>query len=335
MKRIFTLSIICLASISIFSQVPSYVPSSGLVSWWSFSGNANDDTGNGNNGTVNGPTLTTDRFGNSNGAYYFNGLSDYIIVPDNDLVDVQSGNSITISCWIKHDLSVSNKNEYIISKYGGLITISPAYAIGTGFNGDGYNWHQVTVGPPDGMEVRGKTNIHDGKWHSFISVLNMGISTAIFIDGALDSLREFPLSGSIINNLDLYFGCGANKRQYYKGCIDDIGIWNRALTQQEITDLFIGDGTPMGIESLNSKQSIKIYPNPAHDFLNIDLGIYEPSSSSQIRIINPTGQQIFQSQISQQQFRIDLSKWTAKGVYQVSITDHKGQTIVNKKFVLQ
>jgi hypothetical protein len=50
--------------VTIFSitkaQVPSYVPSNGLVGWWPFNGNANDETGNGNNGTVNGATLTTD-----------------------------------------------------------------------------------------------------------------------------------------------------------------------------------------------------------------------------------------------------------------------------------
>ena len=46
-----------------FGQVPSYVPTNGLVGWWGFNGNANDESGNGNNGTVNGATLIADRFG--------------------------------------------------------------------------------------------------------------------------------------------------------------------------------------------------------------------------------------------------------------------------------
>jgi hypothetical protein len=50
----------------------------GLVGYWPFCGNANDASGNGNNGTVNGATLTTDRFGNSNGAYSFNGVNNNI-----------------------------------------------------------------------------------------------------------------------------------------------------------------------------------------------------------------------------------------------------------------
>lgn len=60
------------------AQVPSYVPTNGLVGYWPFNGNANDESGNGNNGTVNGATLTSDRFGSTNAAYSFNGVSNYI-----------------------------------------------------------------------------------------------------------------------------------------------------------------------------------------------------------------------------------------------------------------
>ena len=52
--------------------VPNYVPTNGLVGWWPFNGNANDESGNGNNGTVYGAMLTNDRFGNLNSAYSFN-----------------------------------------------------------------------------------------------------------------------------------------------------------------------------------------------------------------------------------------------------------------------
>jgi hypothetical protein len=70
MKSLFT-SILLTLSVTTFAQIPSYVPSNGLVGWWPFNGNANDESGNGNNGTVNGATLTADRFGNSNASYYF------------------------------------------------------------------------------------------------------------------------------------------------------------------------------------------------------------------------------------------------------------------------
>ena len=53
-------------------SIPSYIPSSGLVGWWPFNGNANDESVNGNSGTVNDANLTTDRFENVNKAYSFN-----------------------------------------------------------------------------------------------------------------------------------------------------------------------------------------------------------------------------------------------------------------------
>ena len=75
-KIIFLICLFCLSQI--YAQIPTYVPTNGLVGYWGFNGNANDQSGNSNNGTVNGATLTTDRFGNSNSAYNFDGVNDYI-----------------------------------------------------------------------------------------------------------------------------------------------------------------------------------------------------------------------------------------------------------------
>ena len=55
----------------IIAQVPSYVPTNGLVGYWPFNGNANDESGNGNNGIVNGATLSSDRYGNAGKSYSF------------------------------------------------------------------------------------------------------------------------------------------------------------------------------------------------------------------------------------------------------------------------
>ena len=62
-------------------NLPSYVPANGLVGWWPFNGNANDESGNNNNGTVNGATLTSDRFGNQGSAFGFDGVNDNITIP--------------------------------------------------------------------------------------------------------------------------------------------------------------------------------------------------------------------------------------------------------------
>ena len=79
---ILSLVYILLLSQTTFSQtIPSYIPTEGLVAWYPFNGNANDESGNGNNGTVNGATLTTDKDGNENSAYSFDGNDDIIDLP--------------------------------------------------------------------------------------------------------------------------------------------------------------------------------------------------------------------------------------------------------------
>ena len=74
MKKTITI-LSLLISIAVNAQLPNYVPTSGLVGWWPYTGNANDVSGNGHNGTVSGATLTTDRFGNANKAYAFSSSS--------------------------------------------------------------------------------------------------------------------------------------------------------------------------------------------------------------------------------------------------------------------
>ncbi|KPA19280.1 hypothetical protein MHK_000504 [Candidatus Magnetomorum sp. HK-1] len=98
----------------------------GLVAYYPFNGNANDESGNGNDGVVNGATLTIDRYGNNDSAYLFDGDNDYINVKDSSSLDISS--TITISCWIKTkgsasysgiinkvDEGDSNRNGYIVT----------------------------------------------------------------------------------------------------------------------------------------------------------------------------------------------------------------------------
>ncbi|MFM7911758.1 MAG: cohesin domain-containing protein, partial [Bacteroidota bacterium] len=92
----------------LFGQsVPSYVPTSGLVGWWGFNGNAQDGSGNGNHGTVNGATLTSDRFGNQNGAYLSNSSSTNSIT--GSCSNLPSGNNPrTISIWYNATQEITN-----------------------------------------------------------------------------------------------------------------------------------------------------------------------------------------------------------------------------------
>ncbi len=74
--------------------------SRGLVAYYPFNGNANDQSGNGLNGVVNGATLASDRYGAVNSAYSFDG-DDYISVADNDLLDFEANENFSISLWVE------------------------------------------------------------------------------------------------------------------------------------------------------------------------------------------------------------------------------------------
>ena len=104
MRRLFLLICLLTAFCSSGQVIPNYVPTDSLVGWWPFSGNANDISGNGLNGTVyNSPSLVSDRFGNANSAYSFNwtGASYGGNWQKIELPTTVTTGEFTINAWIK------------------------------------------------------------------------------------------------------------------------------------------------------------------------------------------------------------------------------------------
>ena len=100
-------------------NLPSYVPTDGLVAYYPFNGNANDESGNGHHGTVNEASLTAGLEG-ANSAYNFNSNSAHISVPDNDALNL-SNTDFTINVWIKlnsYYQSNSNQNNQYYTIFG-------------------------------------------------------------------------------------------------------------------------------------------------------------------------------------------------------------------------
>ncbi|MFM7726533.1 MAG: hypothetical protein ACKO7B_07520, partial [Flavobacteriales bacterium] len=116
MKKTFYVLVCALCTLLVLpaaAQVPSYVPTDGLVGWWPFNGNANDESGNGNDGVVNGAVLASDRNGVVNAAYSFDGINDFILCNNFNLI--QGNVSRTFSFWIKY--SIVETGGWVIS-YG-------------------------------------------------------------------------------------------------------------------------------------------------------------------------------------------------------------------------
>ena len=234
MKQILLFGAIALSTLTFGQNVPSYVPTNGLVGWWPFNGNANDESGNGNNGTVNGATLTTDRNGASNNAYNFDGQSSFIEVTSNS--DLSLTTSYSITAWFNvYDFNFPFPNESaIVSKiqngnwYGGyeIKTTTNAGLSHTGNIGSNFN-------------VGLSATLNSDEWYN-VTVTYDGSLVKIYKNGI--EIHSMSKTGSLqTSSIPLRFGRrgGAGSYNcYFNGDIDDIGIWNRALTQQEITDLY-------------------------------------------------------------------------------------------------
>lgn len=329
---------------SAFAQnVPSYVPNNGLVGWWPFNGNANDESGNGNIGTVNGATLTSDRFGNAGKAYDFDG------VDDNCNLNTPLPNSFSISIWAQIDsfkiyngigselLSTFNQN---FGSSGFVFRTDPTpNKIVSGF------WNT------NGNQIVSRNNISQYQWNHYVVSYDSGLLKLYFNGFLCDSI----IGSYIQNNQNIFLASRqifqGNNPDLFADCIlDDIGIWNRALTQQEITNLYNGgicyqtitvtdtlliNTGITGFNPVTYENTIRIWPNPTYDHITIDAGDLNVMNGYSIRIVNALGQQMFQSAITQQQFYLNLSTWTGSGIYYVNIINAQGVTIDTRKIVLQ
>jgi hypothetical protein len=232
MKKITTIILAVLFTANLIAQVPNYVPTNGLVGWWPFNGNANDESGNGNNGTVNGAILISDRNGNTNSAYNFN--SNFIEVSSNSTLNNTNG---TVNFWMLSSNSSLimipiKKNDYVNAENEQFsFAINHSNLFGLKYNSS----CQSNLG----WNSSGGNNsvLTDGNWHMVTAAFSTSIN--IYIDGIQISSVVAPQASADNCDGDIQFGRGwSNFPQYFVGKLDDIGIWNRALTQEEITDLY-------------------------------------------------------------------------------------------------
>jgi hypothetical protein len=247
MKIITTIILAVLFTANLMAQVPNYVPTNGLVGWWPFTGNANDSSGNGNNGTVNGATLTMDRFGNANKAYNFDGVNDYIQLPLLSSINNQS--ELSLSFWINTPLFFPNSptNPKLGAVFSHWVdnsqpTSAIGFQLGVGENG---KIHSNFIG---GLGNISQYSVLLNQWTYITFVFNGNKSQKLqlYTNGIFKEFVQDPnltnfLTGNLANKS--YFGGFAGKNpgpiySFFNGKLDDIGIWNRALSECEILALY-------------------------------------------------------------------------------------------------
>lgn len=253
------------------AQVPSYIPSNNLIGWWPFNNNANDETGNGNNGTLlNGVIITTDRFSNANSAYSFDGIDDRIFI--NTAFFDNGWNQYSISMWFYLN-TVSNTNNSNSSHY--FFNTSPHNGLGWGMNwGNSGKYHLFAgSGTPSSswnaiLSTNATQNILTSIWKHVVLTKN-GTTFSLYVDGIFD--HSWTSSVSIQSYFyKTYFGSTdpTAASEVINGKLDDIGIWDRELTPTEITSVF--QSNPAGIKEYNIESNFcSVYPNPASQNLQI------------------------------------------------------------------
>jgi gliding motility-associated-like protein len=244
MKKVSNvLLILLLSTTAIFAQVNL---KNGLVACYPFNANAKDESGNGNNGTVNGATLTTDRFGKANSAYNFNGSSLIAVNP------AQFKNqSYTYATWVKLDNlpSAGDNNCFItVGGAGGdqVLSVTSSYQAQTsnGFNVGGYN-----NGNPIQSNNWNNVTPTIGKWYH-VACTRDNNSVKLYVDGQLIANNSIlTTTGGTTPNYGspTYVTFGARNggaSQYMQGSLDDIHLYNRPLSAAEVKALYDENPAP-------------------------------------------------------------------------------------------
>jgi hypothetical protein len=316
MKKIYLYILISVLSCNLFSQsLPSYVPTNGLVGWWPFNGNANDESGNGNNGTVNGATLTTDRFGNAGKAYSFDGINDRIKISHNSNFTNDTG---SVSLWFNSNQlpTVIDNQDCLFGKGWGYPQIV--------LRNDGKVYLSIANSTSSFSSISSNNFLPINQWFNVVCIYK-GASLNIYINAVSSNSQTITPAPNFYSycNSDYFIGgfrhlnnCMPNDSvQFFNGKLDDIGIWNRALTQAEITALYTSNGVGIQGQSLNQ---ISIYPNPAKT--QITITSKSELTGKSIKVYDALGKVVYENVIKPNQLTLNIAAW-ANGIYTIAIPE--------------
>jgi hypothetical protein len=228
-------------------------PAGDLVAYYPFNGNGEDASGGENDCQINGPVLAADRLGRPNRAYRFDGVDDEMACGvDRPGLDITG--ALTIAAWFNADASsLTTSNRALISK--GLFSgnaASRAYTLllqnqdqsGSGLCGQTrsatFIISQDGVVSPTGGTACGATAFQPNTWHHAAGVFQPGARVAVYIDGALSFENTANVPTQILN-VDRSLRLGINGTVVFQGVLDEVRIYDRALSATEIVAL--RDGT--------------------------------------------------------------------------------------------
>ncbi len=245
MRRL-VLGALLLTFVLIFSGAAQADLDDGLVAYYPFNGNANDESGNGHDGTVYGATLTKDRFGNEYSAYSFDGSSNYIEMISSESLN-PGADSFSYSLWFK---TTNSSLGYMVGRYDHVSDSDPEVCQNNTTWGVQFSSSQQLLGyfrdenksdSCDGVNIE-HHSLSNGDFHFLAAVRDKGTNKIRYYIDSVLIVETDDFSDSIIVDDNLKVGTHGNWGGYFNGVIDDIHIYNRALSETEIQELYSGSG---------------------------------------------------------------------------------------------
>ena len=224
-------------------QVVVRGPTQGLVAYYPFDGNARDASGNGHHGSVRGAVPTADRHGNTAGAYAFDGRDDVVVVPNGP--DFNDQPAFTLSLWaaLNDPYSESFGGNGVTGLLAKGANFDYQYGLGAGNREPRHDLFAVAWQSAGGgvTNAVGDLNlVRDGAWRSIVGVVSAEVSK-LYVDGTLIATSEASTGRrwNTSGNADVTIGgiIQQGGTGFFSGKIDEVRIYNRALSDAEVAAL--------------------------------------------------------------------------------------------------
>lgn len=221
------------------------LPREGLVAFYPFNGNARDASDSHSHGVVWGAAMTADRFGNPNSAFLFDGVDDYIDVGNS--VSLKPALPVTMALWFRIDeqkgsgFFTTNFDHNVNNGIWIALSADRTIAISYGDGGP--------VGRSSRRTRKSARMMDTGTWHHFVGVIHNENALDIYMDGLIDNGAYSGTASSLHYSAGPgNFGRRDSGTQtepiYFRGAIDGLMVYNRALSEEEITEIYTYVHTP-------------------------------------------------------------------------------------------
>jgi uncharacterized protein (TIGR02145 family) len=237
LERANGLSVRCVREDSVILNKQSTIPANGLIAWYKLDNSASDAGPNGLHGTASNTTTTTDRFGVADKALSFNGTSSYVVVADNNLLETNAVKSAF--AWVKYeDKGGVSQAANVLYKYKQNSPHEDGYSLHFRTNGGTYNYGVTVKSSSNSQSSVFETVAIPGEW-SLVGFVVENNRAKLYINGNLIGVGS-QFSNEIFNGnaRSLYIGYGQDGPYAFKGAIDDVCLYDRTFSDQEVFDLY-------------------------------------------------------------------------------------------------